>query len=123
MTDDQTIDARPVDPATSTDLTTSTDPAAAPSTQVPAAEPHAGLRYAVLRITMLIIVGGLLYLVGVRGLVWLIATFLASAVASFFLFAGQRQAAARNIELAVTARSHRHDAEPMAGEQPGAAEA
>ena len=72
--------------------------------------PHAGLRYGVLRVAMLLTVGGVLYLIGLRDLELLILAFLLSAIASFFVFARQRRAAAQNIEVAVESRHARRDA-------------
>jgi cell division protein FtsL len=62
------------------------------------------VRYAVLRVAMLVTVGGVLALVGLRGWVLLFAAVLISAVLSFFVFARQREAAARNLEAAVARR-------------------
>ncbi len=72
--------------------------------------PHAGLRYGVLRVAMLLTVGGVLYLIGLRDWGLLISAFLLSAIASFFVFARQRRAAAQNIEVAVESRHARRDA-------------
>jgi hypothetical protein len=67
-----------------------------------------------MRIGLLVVVGGLLYVAGVRGWLWILVTALASSVASWFLLVRQREAAARNLEVAVAAhherRHHRDEA-------------
>lgn len=73
----------------------------------PTPVPHAGIRYLVLRIAMLITVGGVLYLVGMRGWALLFAAVLGSGILSFFVFTRQREAAARNLEASVSSRSAR----------------
>jgi Protein of unknown function (DUF4229) len=78
----------------------------------PAVVPHAGVRYAVLRVALLVTVGGVLYVVGMRGWPLLFAAVLASGVLSFFVFVRQREAAARNLEASLAARAerrHPHD--------------
>jgi cytoskeletal protein RodZ len=99
--------------------------AAATAATVPV--PHAGIRYAVLRVALLVTVGGVLYLVGMRGWPLLFAAVLASGVMSFFVFARQREAAARNLEASVAARSERRhahdDPASAAAEQPPSAPA
>lgn len=86
---------------------------AAPAQPSPSeSPPHAGLRYAVLRLAMLVTVGGLLYLVGLRGWALLFLAVLVSAILSFFVFLRQREAAARTLEASVEhwqARHHAHD--------------
>lgn len=89
-------------------------PAPAPA---PAIIPHAGLRYGVLRVAMLVSVAGVLYLIGLRDWALLISAFVLSAIASFFVFARQRQAAAHNIEVAVEARNARKSPEGPASAQ------
>lgn len=88
----------------------------------PVAVPHAGARYAVLRLSLLVTVGGVLYLLGVRGWVLLFVAVLASGLLSFFLFVRQREAAARNLEASLAAhnarRHARHDAPPGATAEP-----
>ncbi len=68
---------------------------------LPPPVPHAGARYTVLRLLMLLAVGGVLYVVGLRG--WLLAflAVLVSGVVSLFLFMKQRNDAAVNLEHAV----------------------
>jgi len=85
-------------------------PAAEPEKPEPAAPvPHAGSRYAVLRLLALAAVGGFLYLVGMRG--WLLAfsAVLISGVISLFLFMKQRNDAALNLERSVDGWRHRHE--------------
>jgi hypothetical protein len=91
----------------------------APDAAAPAVVPHAGLRYGVLRIAMLVTVGGLLYLVGMRGWLLLFTAVLVSAVLSFFVFMRQREAAARNLEAAIEARRH-HGHEAAGNDAPAA---
>jgi hypothetical protein len=99
-------------PSTDAEALPAADPAgtgAAPAPiEEPAVVPHAGLRYAVLRIAMLVTVGGVLYLVGMRGWLLLFTAVLVSAVLSFFVFMRQREAAARNLEATIEARRHHH---------------
>lgn len=63
--------------------------------------PHAGLRYAGLRLLMLASVGAILYVIGLRG--WLLAfsAVLISGLASLFLLMKQRNDAAVNLEHTV----------------------
>jgi hypothetical protein len=85
----------------------SPEPDADPDAQgaaTPTPLPHAGLRYAVLRVAMLVTVGGVLALVGMRGWLLLFTAVLVSAVLSFFVFARQREAAARNLEASLARR-------------------
>ena len=99
---------QPVVPSETADLSPSADP------QPPAVTPHAGVRYAVLRLLMLITVGGVLYLVGLRDWLLLICAFLISGIVSFFVFMRQRDAAAGNIEHQLhdwSEKRHAHDSE------------
>ena len=87
-------------------------PAVEPDEPQPLAPvPHAGSRYAVLRLLALVAVGGFLYLIGMRG--WLLAfsAVLVSGVISLFLFMKQRNDAALNLERSVDGWRHRHDGE------------
>ncbi|HEX6887010.1 MAG TPA: DUF4229 domain-containing protein [Candidatus Nanopelagicales bacterium] len=77
-------------------------PGAAPGPPGPI--PHAGLRYGLLRIALLLVTGGALYLVGMRGWGLAFAAVLISAVLSFFVLLRPRQEAARNIEVALEHR-------------------
>jgi hypothetical protein len=87
----------------------STDPGS-PEPASPAVEvPHAGARYAVLRLSLAVTTGGVLYLVGMRGWALLFLAVLISGVLSFFVFLRQREAAARNLEAMVEARRAKHD--------------
>jgi hypothetical protein len=90
-----------------------TAPAAEPELPGPPAPvPHAGSRYALLRLLALVAVGGFLYLVGMRG--WLLAfsAVLISGIISLFLFMKQRNDAALNLERSVADWRHRHEGEP-----------
>jgi hypothetical protein len=71
--------------------------------------PHAGARYALLRLLMLVAVGGILYVLGMRG--WLLAftAILVSGVVSLFLLMKQRNDAAVNLERTVDSWKHRRD--------------
>ena len=64
----------------------------------PAPVPHAGLRYATLRLLTLVVVGALLYLVGMRGWLLAFAAVLVSGLISLFLLMKQRNDAAVNLE-------------------------
>lgn len=93
--------------------------AAAAGPPAPTPYPHAGMRYAFLRMAMFVTVGGLLYLIGLRGWLLLFLAVIVSAIVSFFVFLRQREAAARNLEASVEhwqARHHAHPDEPE-GEQ------
>jgi Protein of unknown function (DUF4229) len=70
--------------------------------------PHAGARYALLRLLVLVAVAGVLYVVGMRG--WLLAftAVLVSGIVSLFLFMKQRNDAAVNLEHKVDSWKHRH---------------
>lgn len=92
------------DPSAQAETPTAVPPAD-PATD-PAAVPHAGARYAVLRLALLVTVGGLLYLVGMRGWALLFVAVLASGVLSFFVFLRQREAAARSLEARLHAARH-----------------
>jgi hypothetical protein len=73
--------------------------------------PHAGARYALLRLLMLVAVGGVLYVLGMRG--WLLAftAVLVSGIVSLFLLMKQRNDAAVNLERTVDGWKHRRDQE------------
>jgi hypothetical protein len=73
--------------------------------------PHAGLRYGLLRLLMLVAVGGILYLIGLRGWLLAFAAVLASGIVSLFLFMKQRNDAAVNLEHSVDHWKHRRDHE------------
>ena len=79
-------------------LTPSDDPGTAGP---PAPVPHAGIRYAVLRLLILVVVGALLYLVGMRGWLLAFAAVLVSGLISLFLLMKQRNDAAVNLERTV----------------------
>jgi hypothetical protein len=85
-------------------------PAAAPAPE--AVVPHAGLRYAALRVLMFVTVGGVLYVIGLRSWLLLFAAVLLSGIASWFVLTRQREAAARNLEASVehwNDRRHHHE--------------
>jgi hypothetical protein len=84
----------------------------------PAYPAHAGLTYAALRVLLLLVTGAVLYLVGMRGVMWLLATVLVSAGLSFFVLLRQREAAARSLEAGMAARSARRRAASGAGDEP-----
>ena len=71
--------------------------------------PHAGARYALLRLLMLVAVGGVLYVVGMRGWLLAFAAVLVSGIVSLFLFMKQRNDAAVNLERSVDSWKHRSD--------------
>lgn len=73
--------------------------------------PHAGARYALLRLLTLVAVGGVLYVLGMRG--WLLAftAVLVSGIVSLFLLMKQRNDAAVNLERTVDGWKHRRDQE------------
>lgn len=62
---------------------------------------HPVLVYTVLRTLVLIVTGGLLYLVGVRGVWLLLFAFLISGIASIFVLDRRREAAAGGVVEAV----------------------
>jgi hypothetical protein len=107
-------DPSPV-PAPAPDTAAALSPAQAdePSTTngTPDVMPGAGVRYAVLRLLMLVTVGGILYIIGMRGWALLFAAVLLSAIASWFVFMRQREAAARNLEAKLAERSARRQPE------------
>lgn len=70
--------------------------------------PHAGARYAGLRLLMLAAVGGILYLIGLRGWLLAFAAVLVSGVVSLFLLMKQRNDAAINLERQLEGLRHRH---------------
>jgi hypothetical protein len=78
---------------------------------LPEPVPHAGLRYTLLRLLMLAAVGGILYVIGMRGWLLAIAAVLLSGLVSLFLFMKQRNDAAVNLEHTVDSWKHRRDHE------------
>jgi hypothetical protein len=84
-------------------------PAAVPD--LPEPVPHAGLRYALLRLLMLAAVGGILYVIGMRGWLLAFAAVLLSGLVSLFLLMKQRNDAAVNLERTVDGWKHRRDHE------------
>jgi hypothetical protein len=91
------------------DSTAADSEAPAPGTALPDPIPHAGLRYSLLRLLMLLAVGGILYVIGMRGWLLAFAAVLLSGVASLFLFMKQRNDAAVNLEHTVDHWKHRRD--------------
>jgi hypothetical protein len=73
--------------------------------------PHAGPRYAVLRLVVLVAVGGVLYVIGIRGWDLAFVAVLVSGIISLFLFRKQRNDVAVNLERTVSARRRRRDPE------------
>ena len=73
--------------------------------------PHAGARYALLRLVMLVAVAGILYVIGMRGWLLAFAAVLVSGIGSLFLLMKQRNDAAVNLERQVDGWKHRHDHE------------
>lgn len=78
---------------------------------LPEPVPHAGARYAALRLLLLASVGGILYVVGLRGWPLAFAAVLISGIVSLFLLMKQRNDAAVNLERQVEGWKHRHDHE------------
>ena len=99
-------------PAAPADLgpTPTTDSPAAPDSMpaLPDPVPHAGVRYAALRLLMLAAVGGILYLVGMRGWLLAFAAVLVSGIVSLFLLIKQRNDAAANLERSLDHWKQRH---------------
>jgi Protein of unknown function (DUF4229) len=109
---------------TPVDLTSTVEPPESPVDESPADQvsaemppsaptlpdpvPHAGARYALLRLLMLVAVGGILYVIGMRGWLLAFAAVLVSGIASLFLFMKQRNDAAVNLEHAVDDWKHGH---------------
>ena len=79
--------------------------------ELPEPVPHAGLRYALLRLLMLAAVGGILYVIGMRGWLLAIVAVLLSGLVSLFLLMKQRNDAAVNLERTVDGWKHRRDHE------------
>ena len=73
--------------------------------------PHAGARYALLRLLMLVAVGGILYVLGMRGWLLAFAAVLVSGIVSLFLLMKQRNDAAVNLERTLESRKHRRHQE------------
>ncbi len=86
-------------------------PGPAPQAALPDPIPHAGIRYALLRLLMLVAVGGILYVIGLRGWLLAFAAVLVSGIVSLFMFMKQRNDAAVNLEHTVDHWKHRRDQE------------
>jgi len=68
------------------------------------------IRYTTLRLAMLIAVGGVLYLVGMRGLLLATVAFLGSGVLSFILLDRQRDALGASVGNVISGINTRIDA-------------
>jgi hypothetical protein len=73
--------------------------------------PHAGPRYAVHRLLVLVAVGGALYVIGMRGWLLAFAAVLVSGIISLFLLRKQRNDVAVVLERTVGGWRHRRDPE------------
>ena len=82
--------------------------------------PHAGTRYALLRLLMLVVVGAALYVVGLRGWLLAFAAVLVSGLISLFLLMKQRNDAAVSLERSLDQWRARHaeDEEDAADQGP-----
>ncbi len=78
---------------------------------LPEPVPHAGGRYAALRLLTLLVVGGLLYVIGLRGWLLAFAAVLFSGIVSLFLLMKQRNDAAANLERSLEHWKHRREHE------------
>ncbi len=89
--------------------------------------PHAGVRYALLRVSMLVSVGVILYAAGLRGLLLVVLAFLVSGLVSYFVLMRQRDAAAANLERQVrgwgTRRRRAEEGTPLGTQATANAEA
>lgn len=74
---------------------------------VAATIPHAGLKYFTMRTLLLLAVGGVLYLLGLRGLLLAVLAFLISGAISLFALSRSRIAAARNLDHSISRVSRR----------------
>lgn len=79
--------------------------------------PHAGPRYAVLRLLVLVAVGGALYVLGMRGWSLAFAAVLVSGIISLFLLRKQRNDVAVVLERTVGGWRRRRDPEGAAPAQ------
>jgi hypothetical protein len=109
MSDPDGVGTPPPAPADLGPTPTTGSPAAPDSAPaLPEPIPHAGARYAALRLLMLAAVGGILYLVGMRGWLLAFAAVLVSGIVSLFLFIKQRNDAAVNLERSLEHWKQRH---------------
>jgi len=109
MSDPDGVGTPPPAPADLGPTPTTGSPAAPDSAPaLPEPIPHAGARYAALRLLMLAAVGGILYLVGMRGWLLAFAAVLVSGIVSLFLFIKQRNDAAANLERSLDHWKQRH---------------
>ncbi len=67
--------------------------------------PHAGARYSLLRLGVLLVVGLGLYAAGLRGLPLIVLAFLVSGLVSYFALMRQRDAAAAALERRLRRRA------------------
>jgi hypothetical protein len=102
-----TFDAPPPVDATEPEPADAEIAPAEPTAPVPV--PHAGARYALLRLLMLVAVAGILYVLGMRGWLLAFAAVLVSGVLSLFLLMKQRNDAAVNLERSLENRKRRRD--------------
>jgi hypothetical protein len=107
----EATDPEPADPEPAEDEPTPAEPTA------PEPVPHAGARYALLRLLMLVAVAGILYVLGMRGWLLAFAAVLVSGVLSLFLLMKQRNDAAVNLERSLESRKRRRDHEDAAPTQ------
>lgn len=56
------------------------------------------IRYAALRLSLLVVVGALLYLAGMRGLLLAVAAVIIAALLAYILFPAERHRAAKSLE-------------------------
>lgn len=86
--------------------------------------------YSTLRLLLLVVVGGLAYAAGMRGLLLLIAAFLGSGLLSFFVLRGPRtqfgtdiRGVFKRIDDRIDAATRAEDAEVLARSQAGVSQA
>lgn len=110
-------------PSAPTEQSASEDVAAAPEsgtdgradhTEPPAPIPHAGLKYLGLRTLLLLGVGAVLYLLGLRGLLLAVLAFLISGAISLFALSRTRIAAAGNLDHRISKVNRRIEARAAA---------
>lgn len=69
------------------------------------------IRYSTLRLAMLLVIGGIVYLVGLRGVALAVVAFLASGIVSLFVLDGQRDAMGESISGFLKSVNARIDAD------------
>ena len=90
-----------------------------PHHEPPPVTPHAGLRYSLYRFVVLLAVGAVLYLFGLRDWLLLLLAFAISGVVSYFVLMRTRDAAAANIEHTIEVRREAHHAHENAAPPQG----